>query len=300
MTSITPLKLAIYYGYPSLVNGSNGNINQAAAVFSAYDVVVFGDTLESTSHPDHSNVIQIIANPAMVNTEVFGYIDSTTDTSIIQDNIDAWNAMGVSGIFLDKFGYDFNVTREKQRSIVWSVHNAGNNKLKAFVNSFNPDDAFSPNVDSVNNPNGLPTRLTNKDIYLAESFAVVNGNYDDNDLDNNGIKDWEDKATKLVAYRQTYGTKIAAIGTQGAATFDQNQADYSYFAAVINKFNYWGWGEQFYSASSAQLPFISRKPFYGAKFDSDIVINNGVYERRTNIGIHIDTNLHTTDTSLNI
>lgn len=299
MTNVIPKTLAIYYGYPSSVNATF-TVSGAAAVFSAYDLVVFGDGLEDPSHPDHTNTVNIIADPAMVNTEVYGYIDSTLDLSIIQNKIDQWYAMGVKGIFCDRFGYDFGVTREKQREIVWSVHQEGSNHLKAFVNAFNPDDAFSPSVNAIYNPDGLPTRLGNKDLYLAESFAVTNGAYDDNDFDANGIKDWQDKAAKLTTYHSTFGTKITAIATQGAATFDQNQADYSYFAAVLNKFYAWGWGEQYYSASSAQLPFITRKPVIGTKFDGAIVINSNVYERRTNVGIHIDTSAHTVDTLLNI
>lgn len=42
---LLPGKLAIYYGYPSLVNGSNGNLNVATEVFNDYDIVVFGDGL---------------------------------------------------------------------------------------------------------------------------------------------------------------------------------------------------------------------------------------------------------------
>ena len=45
-TTSTLARLAIYYGYPSLVNGANGDLEKAARVFSAYDVVVLGDGLE--------------------------------------------------------------------------------------------------------------------------------------------------------------------------------------------------------------------------------------------------------------
>ena len=40
------VRLAIYYGYPSLVNEARGDVEKAASVFSAYDVVVLGDGLE--------------------------------------------------------------------------------------------------------------------------------------------------------------------------------------------------------------------------------------------------------------
>jgi len=38
-----PQKLAIYYGYPSLVNGAAGNLAAATAHFAAFDLVVLGD-----------------------------------------------------------------------------------------------------------------------------------------------------------------------------------------------------------------------------------------------------------------
>src|SRR5688500_8633894 len=43
---LSPRRLAVYYGYPSLVNGSGGDVERAVATFAAYDVVVFGDGLE--------------------------------------------------------------------------------------------------------------------------------------------------------------------------------------------------------------------------------------------------------------
>src|SRR5437762_10297138 len=39
-------RLAIYYGYPSLVENARGDIVKATAVFAKYDVVVWGDGLE--------------------------------------------------------------------------------------------------------------------------------------------------------------------------------------------------------------------------------------------------------------
>lgn len=304
MSTIVPKKLAIYYGWPSAVNSSGGNPNLAAVVFKDYDLVVFGQGLENPSHGDHANTVAIINHPDMANTEVYGYIDATLAIDDIQDKIELWGEMGVSGIFLDQFGYDFNVSREKQRAIVWSVHHlySGADRLKAFVNAWNPDDAFSPAVNAIHNPLGKSTRLNENDWYLAESFAIKNGAYDDEDHNGNGIKDWQDKAFKLTGpggYRDTYGTKIAAITTNDSSPYDQNKADYSYYASVANTFNAWGWGEEFFSASSASLPFRPRPPVLGTYFTGAITYVAGVLERQTNIGIHIDTNTHTTNTLLN-
>jgi hypothetical protein len=292
MSNIIPKKLAIYYSYPSLVNGAAGNISAAVATFSQYDLIVFGDGLQLSSHPDNSNTISIINDPAMANVLVFGYIDSTLDLDTIQTNIDLWFDMGVKGIFCDRFGYDFGNSRQHQREIIWSIH-AKSTSFRAFVNAWNPDDAFSPAVDATYNPSGLATRLNNRDWYLAESFAVINGSYDDADSDSNGIKDFQDKAVKMNAYKTTYGTKMAAIATLGSATFVQNFADYSYYVATLNKFGAWGFGEEFYSASSAMLPFRTRATFYGTKFTSAISTAGGIIERQTNVGLHIDSVNHT-------
>src|SRR5438874_120140 len=45
-TADIPARLAIYYGYPSLVSAANGDVEKAAGVFSKYDVVVLGAGLE--------------------------------------------------------------------------------------------------------------------------------------------------------------------------------------------------------------------------------------------------------------
>jgi hypothetical protein len=44
--SLLPRTLAIYYGFPSEVNGAGGNVTDAVQVFRSYKTVVFGDGLE--------------------------------------------------------------------------------------------------------------------------------------------------------------------------------------------------------------------------------------------------------------
>lgn len=295
MSNLVPQKLAIYYGYPSGVN-QTFTVSGAANVFKDYNQVVFGTGLEDISHPDHQNTIDIINHVDMTNTEVFGYIDAVLSLNTIQEKIDKWYSMGVSGIFMDQFGYDFGVSREKQREILWSIHEKGDNTLKAFVNAWNPDDVFSSNIDAIHNPNGLTTRLGPNDFYLAESFAVMNGQYDDNDIDADNIKDWQNKAVKIVDYRTTYGTKLAAVTTWDSSVFDQNKMDYAYYASILNTFNTFGFGEDNFSASSGSLPMRDRKLFSGTQFVGPVIMNGNIYYRYLNAGISINTNNHTVDT----
>lgn len=293
-STIIPKKLAIYYGYPSSVNATY-TVSGAANVLKDYDQVVLGAGLEETSHPDHTNTVNIINDPVMVNTECFGYIDATLSVDVVQDKIDLWKDCGVKGIFFDQFGYDFSVSRQKQRELLWCVKSVG---LKSFVNAWNPDDVFSPAVNATFNPNGKPTRMRPQDTYLAESFAVMNGAYDNTDSDSNGIKDFQDKATKMKDYRTTYGSKLAACTTSNSSPFDQAKADYSYCIAAANGFDSWGYGEELFSASSAQLPFRTRYNLLGTRFMAPLSYTSGVIERQTNIGIHVNTTTNTVSTLL--
>lgn len=296
MSDILTKRLAIYYGYPSSVNGTY-TVSGAVDVFKKYKILVLGTGLEDVSHPDHNNTVSIITDPLMKSTKVYGYIDSTLPLNIIQNKIDLWSNMNVDGIFMDQFGYDFGLTRVKQREIIWSIHEKGDNKLSAFVNAWNVDDVFGTIIDAVHNPDGLPTRMNERDIYLAESFVIINGQYDNADNNDDDIMDWQDKAIKMINYRNSYGTKMAAVTTWNTDPFDQNKMDYAYFSSVLYNFDYFGFGELYFSAADAQLPFRTRKTHYGTKFTGEInTSSGGVFTRTTNIGIKIDTSNNTVNT----
>lgn len=178
---LLPKKLAIYYGQPSKVNGSGGNLDAAAEVFNDYDTVVLGDGLQfpqaSTAlgdppapgetpyygcdqnrHFGHNNTVEIIRRlkTSPNNTEVYGYV------SIGGEN----TARRCSG--------DLNtpvpLTPEEIRSRIDDWNNMGvsgifldeaeygfgcsrerqneavdyvhSKGLKAFINAWDPDDVF--------------------------------------------------------------------------------------------------------------------------------------------------------------
>lgn len=282
--SIIPNKLAIFYGWPSTVNGSP-DVATAVSHYQNYNMVVFGQGIEDPAHPDHANTVAIIGDAGMVNTSVYGYVDATISFTNAYTAIDRWIAMGVAGVFFDQFGYDFNVSREKQNSLVEYVRYKGKH---SFVNAWNPDDVFSTTVNPNYNPLGLSASINGNDYYLAESYQIINGAYQTEN-------DWRVKSDKMINYRTTFGTKLAAVTTIDASPFDQAKADYSYYSAVLDNLDAWGWGEEFFSAGNSQLPYRARKEVYGTYFQGAIVQNGSVYERDTNVGLHIDTVSHTVD-----
>lgn len=291
--ALQPSPLAIYYGWPSAVNGAAGNVNTAAQTFKLYSQVVFGAGLESSAHGDHANLVALLAHPDMVGVQSFGYVDAALETSVVQSKIEQWVATGVSGIFLDQFGYDFGLTRAKQNALVWSIHHAKcPSGMPAFVNAWNPDDVFSSAVNPVHNPTGLAPLLGSGDWYLLESYQIISGAYQ-------SATDWRIRADKATAGRSLLSVSLAAVTTTDAAPFDQNKADYSYVSAVADGLDSWGWGEQWFSAASALLPWVNRAAIDGTYFTGVLTQTGDVWERQTNIGVHIDTNSHTVSNLLN-
>jgi hypothetical protein len=278
-------KLAIFFGYPSLVYDTT--VNGAVSVFKEYDLLILGKDLEKNSHSDHNNTEQIINHVDMSSTEVYGYIDTTYSSSQMQVSVNRWDNMNVAGIYINQFGYDFGTTREKQNEFVDYIHGKG---LKVFVNSWVVDDALGNQVVNPNNINGLSHKLLTTDWYLAESFGIKNNEYD------NG---WITKGQNILNnyFNDIQFAACASMNSDGTATdltYSQNKADYSYYIAVMHGFQAWCFGEDLYSAVSSSLPFRQRKDIIDFDYFKTNIFNNGdVYERRTNVGIHIDANTHT-------
>lgn len=290
-------KVAHHYGWPSAVNGAGGDVNLAAAVYKDYDVVVWGAGIEDPSHGDNANAAAIIAHADMANTEVYGYVDATLPLVDIQTSIDNWYNIGVAGIFVDQFGYDFGVSRHKQNEIVWCIHEKGPGALKAYVNAWDPDHVFSSAVDATHNPDGDAPRLESGDICMLESYQIINGAYQTE-------TDWRSRSNKVAGHLPSFsGVEIYAVTTNDASAFDQNKADYSYFSALADGFHGWGWGEENFGASGSSadsLPYRTRKEYYGTKYDGAFSnVGGSQYERQTNVGFHIDASTNTVTHLLN-
>ncbi len=299
-----PEKLAIYYGWPSTVNATY-SVAGAAGVFKDYESVVFGAGLEKTSHGDHDNTQDIIDHTDMASTNVYGYVDANKSSlGDIKTDIDDWHTMGIHGIFVDQFGYDYgNVDRTRQNDVVQYIHDKTSPTLVAFVNAWDVDDALGNAVDQTKNPSGTAHKLNTTDWYLVESFAVKNNAYDDTDTDTDGDPDWKEKADKLIT---TYSgdIKVAAIGTTGSSSagFTQAKADYSYAATAMYGFNSWGWGEKNYSSAGGadSLPLRTRWTLpEGSALHGSISKTGNKYQRNTDVGFQIDISAHTVSTRLN-
>jgi hypothetical protein len=102
LTSVkVPKYLAVYYGWPSLVENSHGNLTKASNWFEKFDLIVFGDGIWKTTHGDHANTKIIIGNLIANNKQVFGYVDLGVKTQNLteaqmREAVNGWSAMGAN------------------------------------------------------------------------------------------------------------------------------------------------------------------------------------------------------------
>ncbi len=284
-----PKRLAIYYGYPSVVNGAAGDVEKAAKAFSSYDVVVFGDGVEFADQlPDRAptgvgadenqkarSIISVLAqrHPA---PRIFGYIclgdSQRLSEQDIQRRVHLWKDMGVSGIFLDEAGYDWKIIdRKRQNAAVGYIHSLG---LSAFMNAFYPRDLFSQENLLGKNPDHVAPLLDGRDLFLLESFQVKNGAYEE-------VSEWQQRVGQAVGYRAQYRSSIFAVTTnQENPPFDSQKFAYAWWSAWLYDLDGFGWGEPNFSVPGGTLPDRRCAPVETMPLDSknhSTVNNNGVH-----------------------
>lgn len=219
---MTLQKLAIYYGFPSLVNDSRGDVEAAAKIFSQFSHVVLGANLQNDGHgakpkhADHDNTRGIIQKAS--DSEFYGYINlgvlntpEPHSLDEIKQGILNWKTMGVAGIFFDAAGFEYGVTRERQNESIRCAHEAS---LKAFVNSHQPEDTFGHqkvplSSNGGGNVHGIKSAVGERDLYLFESFVISGGIYQDPAFT-------RDKLNKLNRFKEEF-----KIRTFGVASFDK-------------------------------------------------------------------------------
>lgn len=239
MKSIDPNKKGIenaclYYGYPIGFNGLYDR-NKVSTAFSKYDVLVLGDTYQKPTQEVYADTVEIIRLTKIKNPtiQIFGYVPIGADSSIVDSNLpmselklrtDQWSAIGATGIFLDEYGYDYYVTRERQNEIVNYIHDK---KMNVIANSWQIDYVFSSNsmylswINFEGNANALPPVVNDKDYVLFENAWY----YERNGSQAASFKDQYDTETRMYqayyyyeniqangkSYFDTYRTKTFAL-----------------------------------------------------------------------------------------
>jgi hypothetical protein len=243
--SSAPANLLIYYGWLSTIRYDNGpvpSIAQAIDAFGKFDVLVFGDKLELTSHQDYNNTVAIISGikSKYPKVKIFGYVDLGVKTQNLKAvdydaEIDAWKNLNVDGIFGDDFGGDWGVNRDRQNDFITYIH--GKN-MSVFANSFYVGDAL-----------GNGSKLNSNDYYLFEPTFYGNGQYIPFTNSNS-------KADTAYYYMKKLGVKIATVATTApnqvnSTSNTSDQYNLAYYATRLYNFDAFQFTENYYSASTS-------------------------------------------------
>ncbi|KAJ3104563.1 hypothetical protein HDU97_009075 [Phlyctochytrium planicorne] len=305
---------AVFYGWPSCCNSAElgWDLTKVSTFFQQYDYVVFGGDvpgssvgLASSSHGDHANTITIIQNIKVGNpqTKVYGYITigsgsegrgSKFTIDELQTQINAWCAMGASGIFVDEAGFDYwnpkdrTEMRRRQIAVADISHNLG---LSVTFNAWNPVDltvalpaSFSTN-HAVNttitnpDPNNLTIRWQQGDAILYESYIFSSAMEDPKASHAVESYDAYRKHVKdLQTAKSEHGVEIWGCQSTSldSTQFDQRQWEVMVAAALLDSIDAVAWTTSQYSATgpdNARLPFRDIPPWAKANDGEDTSIS---------------------------
>lgn len=273
-----PKRLGVYYSWPSVANGANGNVTTATNAFLPFDLVVLGDKLWQTDHPDYAKSRQIIANlkSRKASIRIFGYINlGVTNGNLsevqLRQYVDGWKAMGATDIFADCFGTDYGVYRTRQNLLVDYVHRRG---MGVMANAWSVNDALG----------GTDCHLDKRDYYLLESFLVGNGQF-------RSLAEFKSRGDLAYFYMKQRQVGIAALATTTATLINANshttpQFLQSWYGTAMYNFDAYQFTDFNYSASN-NLLFAFNNPItsYGTSWkhvDWVEQVNTSLYRRSTN------------------
>lgn len=255
-------RLVIYYSIPTGVN-SLFSVERAAQLFSRWDLIVFGQPLQDAGNADHANTVAVIARIHELHpgAKLFGYVSCSvangasaalTDAQI-RAQVDAWEDMGVDGMLLDEFGFDYDVPRTRQNMVIDHVHDAG---LVCLINAWVQADAFAPNkaaalaVDpnivqsdhDTFNPGGVATHADGRDYTLLETW-VAHTEFYPAPAHVASIFNIRARADHARHYRTALGVRWigGSVVNYGTTTAEQQQAYFDLTQAFARVFGADGW-----------------------------------------------------------
>lgn len=219
--------LLIYYGYP-IAYKSMWEVSKVVAEISAsYSYWVVGHTYQDPSHVEYASTVSIMQAVRAAGVKLYGYIPLGTSSynyslAQITTIVDQWKAIGVDGIFLDEYGYDYGVTRQRQIDVVNMVHSKG---LPVCANAWVFEEFVCDTLAEtgwpagdwkyerwlINNPDNLPSPKQTGDSYLIENFCYDN-------LGPTVVWDTQERCTNIRALATTKNVELWAVAVFGETT----------------------------------------------------------------------------------
>jgi YVTN family beta-propeller protein len=267
----------IYLGDPSVINGSS-SIEEAAGHFARFEHVVLGRNYSEI----RANLITETKQQGPV--KFYGYLDAgvtTLNLSLpeINTRIQQWMDAGVDGIYLDKIGYDSEVSRGRQNSILDAIHSKNG---VAILSAPNYEDVLTDTMDPLYNPNLLLPHLEKGDVYHYGSFA-----YDSTSGGEQNVIDTISTINELSILREEKEIEIfgSAVISSGMLN-GQDHFDYAHgFALLASLDAFYALGIDRGEATDEATTY-NTLPLTGEWYEVKPIIKsiNGAYERMTGFG----------------
>lgn len=298
--------LLIYYGYPIAYKGMWNVQDVVDAIANDYDIYIVGDTYQYPSHETYATTVEILAGLKARGVTLFGYVPigvSTVNLTMaeMQARVDLWKDLGVHGIFLDEFGFDYQVSRSRQVEIVNYCHAQG---LNYCANAWIWWDVGADHANQLpagwaqndwrrtqfltGNPDNLTLPRTPGDAYLFESLG----------FSQTGMANFWDVHDRLndAIQSNTDGLALWAVGvlkesapgvpdfsaTPPFATVDQAA---SYLFGISHAFGLDAAGIGGYSYGSSSSPITIRRkivpPYFGAALGNAVIDRNSFTSTRS-------------------
>lgn len=250
--------LLIYYGYPNSFNSATNSWNNenVAQEMSKYDLIVFGNGIESTGHGDNANINIILPRIRELKLSAlqFGYVTINQSFANFTSKVDDWiDNRDVNGIFMDEAGYDYgSISTNSRIEFNKKVDYCHSKGLLCFVNAWKIEHIIGENndvsyPDTTWNSNGLASNLNTNDWYLLESHVVNScGAYEDNEQ-------WYTRGDNATKACKDYGINLAAIGCLNETDENvQDKFDFMYTSAEMWSLHAMGSGD--YDGSNSYGP----------------------------------------------
>lgn len=267
-----PQSLLCYYGYP-IAYRNLWSQQLVIDQIGSFDHYIVGDQYQDPAHEVYADTVAICKGVRKLGTKIWGYVPIGVNTenlslATIRTRIQQWVAIGVDGIFLDEFGFDYLVTRQRQNDIIAICREY---KLPYVANAWFFSDVFCDNPSQFpaawavgderrtwfaqGNPGNVKLDMKEGDWFMLENFGVDNTQVLKYDNGLNRIVECRDTRTLTGSPMRIMALSVVKEASGNTATYRNvdftktvpftdlaGLTKYLLSAAVVHNMDAWGIG----------------------------------------------------------